>query len=304
MPPPAANTIMERTMRARGDYGLKIAKRGYDVFYASDNQLLYNSSFPVLQIIDYITPSMQWEITATGSYQYWDEYSGTLVTCWRHNRRRLHGLNYAPMVVPFGYSQFNTFSTTVGNFEWNSKYIYIERTFFTEAEYNAYMNAGAVTPKAVIFGIDIETDVEYPYVDDGLPIEWGQQYDYGIKHLLTDDIDSVDPTDLGLNANVQSIMAVAVKVATNANPTVAVYYPDGISPSQLAPFCFIKSATTKRWCAGGVSVQSVSGFRPAMPGLGIDYYRLDGQIFAEKCTLVVVRSPMIAPDKTDYSFNM
>lgn len=300
MPPPAANTIMQRTMRARSDYGLKIAKRGYDVFYASDNQLLYNSSFPVLQIIDYITPTTQWEITATGSYQYWDEYSGTLVTRWRHNMRKLHGLNYPPMVVPFGYNVFSS----ADKLEWNTKYIYFEKTFFTEAEYNTFISNGSPTPKAIIFGIDIETDVEYPYVDDGLPIEWGQQYDYGIKHLLTDDINSVDPTDLGLNANVQSIMAVAVKVATNANPSVAVYYPDGISPTQLAPFCFIKSATTSRWRAGGVSAQAVSGFRPAMPGLGIDYYRLDGQIFAEKCSLVVVRSPMIAPDKTDYSFNM
>lgn len=287
-------------MRARSDYGLKIAKRGYDVMYASDNQLLYNSSFPVLQIVGYITADTQWEVTETGSYQYWDEFSGTIVTRWRHNRRRLHGLNYPPMVVPFGYNVFSS----ADKLEWNTKYIYFDKMFFSESEYNTYVNAGAKTPYATIFGIDIETDVEYPYVDDGLPIEWGQQYDYGIKHLLTDDISSVDPTDLGLNANVQSIMAVAVKVATNEQPEVAVYYPDGISASQLAPFSFIKSATTGRWRAGGVSAQAVSGYRPAMPSLGIDYYRLDGQLFAAKCSLVVVRSPMIAPDKTDYSFNM
>lgn len=297
---PDASTIMPRTMRARSDYGLKIAKRGYDVLFASDNQLLYNSSFPVLQIIEYITADTQWEVTATGSYQYWDEFSGNLTTRWRHNRRRLHGLNYPPMVVPFGYNVFSS----ADKLEWNTKYIYFEKVFFSEAEYNTYIANGAQTPSAIVFGIDIETDVEYPYVDDGLPLEWGQQYDYGIKHLLTDDINSVDPTDLGLNANVQSIMAVAVKVATNAQSDVAVYYPDGISASQLAPFSFIKSATNGRWRAGSVSAQAVSGYRPAMPALGIDYYRLDGQLFADKCSLVVVRSPMIAPDKTDYSFNM
>lgn len=297
---PDASTIMPRTLRARSDYGLKIAKRGYDVTYASDNQLLYNSSFPVLQIIGYITADTQWEITDTGSYQEWNEFSGTLDTRWRHNMRKIHGLGYPPMVVPFGYGVFSS----AAKLTWNEKYIYSERTFTTEADYNAYIASGSPTQASIIFGIDISTDVEYPYVDDGLETEWGQQYDYGIKHILTDDPNTLDPADLGLNANIQSIMAVAVKVATNANPSVSVYYPDGISAEQLAPFVFIKAAATGRWSAGGVSAQAVSGFRPAMPSIGIDYYRLDGQIFGEKCSLVVVRSPMIAPDKTDYSVNM
>jgi hypothetical protein len=300
MQPPAPETIMPHTMRARSDYGLKIAKRGYDVLYASDNELLYNSSFPVLQIIDYITADTQWEITATGSYQEWNEFSGTLSTRWKHSMRRLHGLNYPPMFVPFGYNAYSS----QDKLEWNTKYIYFEKTFFSQTDYDNYIAAGSQTPHGIIFGIDIETDVEYPYVDDGLETEWGQQYDYGIKHILTDDPNTLNPSDLGLNANIQSIMAVAVKVATNANPNVGVYYPSGISASQLAPFCFLKSATTGRWRAGGVSAQAISGYRPAMPRLGIDYYRLDGQAFAEKCSLVVVRSPMIAPDKTDYSFNM
>ena len=300
MPPPDSSTIMPRTMRARSDYGLKVAKRGYDVTFAADNQLLYNSSFPVLQIVEYITADTQWEIVETGSYQYWNEFNGTLTTRWRHNMRRIHGLGYPPMVVPFGYNAYGSASAL----EWNTKYVYSDNDFFTEADYNTFIAGGALTQSAIVFGIDIGTDVEYPYVDDGLEIEWGQQVDYGIKHLLTDDINSVDPTALGLNANVQSIMAVAVKVATNDNQSVSVYYPDGISASQLAPFSFIKSATTGRWRAGGVSAQAVSGFRPAMPTLGIDYYRLDGQIFGEKCSLVVVRSPMISPDKADYSMNM
>lgn len=300
MPPPDPSTIMPHTMRARSDYGLKIAKRGYDVMYATDNQLLYNSSFPVLQIIEYITADTQWEVVETGSYQYWNEFNGTLTTRWRHNMRKLHGLGYPPMVVAFGYGAYGSSD----RLEWNTKYIYSSNDFPTEAGYNAFIANGAPTQNAIVFGIDIETDVEYPYLDDGLETEWGQQYDYGIKHILTNDPNTLNPEDLGLNANIQSIMAVAVKVATNTNPNVSVYYPDGISASQLAPFVFIQSSITGRWRAGGVSAQAVSGFRPAMPTLGIDYYRLDGQSFGAKCSLVVVRSPMIAPDKTDYSFNM
>lgn len=297
---PDAAYIMPRTLRARSDYGLKIAKKGYDVFYAKDNQLLYNSSFPVLQIIDYITADTQWEVTETGSYQYWSEYDGSLSTRYRHSMRRLHGLGYPPMVIPFG----NTTFSVQDRLTWNSKYIYFDKSFNTVTEYNNFIAGGSKTPDAIVFGIDIETDVEYPYVDDGLDTEWGQTYDYGIKHMLTDDTSTKDPTLLGLNANIQSIMAVAVKVATKDNPDVRIYYPDGISATQLAPFVFIKSAIDSRWRAGGVSAQAVSGFRPAMPTLGIDYYALDGQIVGEKCSLVVVRSPMIAPTRTDYSMNM
>ncbi len=291
---------MPRTLRARNDYGLKIAKRGYDVTFASDNQLLYNSSFPVLQIVMYITGDTQWEIVKTGPYQHWNEITGTLTTRYKHSIKKLHGLDYAPMVVPFGYDV----ASSADRLEWNTRYIYFEKNFLQQADYDAYMAGGAKTPSAIVFGVDISTDVEYPYTDDGLEIEWGQTYDYGIKHLLTSDVNSTDPADLGLNANVQSIMAVAIKVATNDKPDVSLFVPDGMSPTQLAPFCFLKSSVSGRWRAGGVSAQAVSGFRPARPQHGINYYELDGQKIEEKCSLVLVRLPMIAPDRADYSVVM
>lgn len=300
MQPDPAN-IMERTMRARSDYGLKIAKKGFDVRYASDNQLLYNSSFPVLQIVEYIDENTPWEIVDTGSYQSWDSFSGTLVTRWRHNMRRVHGLGYPPMVVPFNGSPIAI--AAPDRIEWNSKYIYSTADFVNVTQYNSYMANPVKTGRFVVFAVDIETDVEYPYVDAGIDTEWGQQYDYGIKHMLTADTQTTDPNDLGLNANVQSIMVVAVKVATTDNKSQNVYIPEGIAPSQLAPFAFIKSQDNDRWRAGGVSAQAVGGYRPAIPGV-YDYFTLDGQYVGSKCSLVVVRSPMIAPVKAEYSFNM
>lgn len=292
---------MPRTMRSRSDYGLKIAKRGYDAMFAADNQLLYNSSFPVLGIVEYLTAKTQWEIVESGSYIYWNEFNGTTSTRWRHSMRRIHGLGHAPMVVPL---KAEAWVQTSSEITWNEKYIYFERTFFTEAEYNAFLAAGSITGDYIVMNVDIETDVEYPYVSDGLETQWGEQIDYGIKHLLTDDPNSKDPMDLGLNANIQSMLVLAVKVATGDNPNQNVFIPNGIDPSELAPFCFIKSSSTGRWRAGGVSAQAVNGYRPAMPAYGIDYYLIDGQLFAEKCSLVLVRSPMISSDKSTYTFNM
>lgn len=295
------NSYMERTMRSRGDYGLKIAKRGYDARYASDNQLLYNSSFPVLQIVMYLTAATQWEITRTGAYTYWNEYNGTTSTRYRHNMRKLHGLGHPPMVIPLFAGGW---SSPDPNITWNDKYIYYDRDFATLAEYNAFISGGSQTGTFVVFNIDIETDVEYPYLDDGIETEWGQQYDYGIKHILTDDQNTKNPMDLGLNANIQSMLVVAVKVATQANRTRNVYVPDGISPEKLAPFAFVKSSSTGRWRAGGVSAQAVMGYRPAMPAYGVNYYLIDGQYIGSKGSLVVVRSPMISSDRSTYSFNM
>lgn len=292
---------MPRTLRDRSDYGLKIAKRGYDVLYASDNQLLYNSSFPVLQIVEYITNDTQWEIVESGSYTHWNDFNGATSTRWRHSVRRIHGLGHPPMVVPLIAEAYERQDNSIS---WNAKYVYYDRDFFTQAEYDAYIAAGAQTGNFVIFNVDIETDVEYPYVDDGIDTQWGEQIDYGIKHILTDDPNTKDPMDLGLNANIQSMLVVAVKVAISSNPTVRIYMPAGIDAEKLAPFCFIKSSSTGRWRFGGVSAQAVSGYRPAMPSMGINYFALDGQLVGEKCTLVVVRSPMISSDKYTYSFNM
>ncbi len=291
---------MPSTMRSRGDYGLKIAKKGFDVLFAADNQLLYSSSFPVLQIVTYLTAATVWEITETGSYTSWSDFNGATSTRYKHKMRKIHGLGHPPMIVPLfagGWASPNRFLT------WNEKYIYYERDFNNVTEYNDFINGGSVTGDFVVFNVDISTDVEYPYTDLGLDTEWGQIYDYGIKHLLTDDINTSNPLDLGLNANVQSMLVVAVKIATSDKVNINQYMPDGISTDLLSPFCFIMG-TNRRWRAGGISAQAVSGYRPALPSAGINYYTLDGQIFAPKCSLVLVRSPMIAADKTTASFNM
>lgn len=291
---------MERTLRDRGDYGLKIARKGYDLRFAADNQLLYNSAFPVLQIVEFITDDTDWEVVSTGSYTFWSEYSGVTSTRWKHSMRRLHGLGHPPMIAPLSASGWTSGDK---NISWDLKYIYYEKTFITETEYNAFISSDAPTGTFVVFNIDIDTDVEYPYVDDGMDTEWGQKYDYGIKHLLTDDVNSMDPADLGLNANVQSMLVVAVKVATIEDKNRNIYLPEGIDPEKLSPFSYIKQ-TNGRWIMGGVSIQAVSGYRPAVPAAGINYYTLDGQYFAPKCSLVLVRLPMLSSDKTNASFNM
>lgn len=272
--------ILPSTMIAKRDYGIKIAMKGYDAEWASDNQLLYNSSFPVLAVVSFLNDPSEWEVVFSGQSTEADDW-GNENTMWRHKIRFHHGLGYAPMVI------------NLPGATWDEKFIYLSAEFSNESDYNAY-RANPPKMAGIVLAVDISHDVEYPYLDVGLPVEWGQSYDYGLKHLLTDYKDSKDPMDLGLNANIQSLMVVAVKVAQYTGASDLAYYkPSGISPDNLTPFCFV--SWNSKWREAGLSGQAATGYRP--PSSDTDgHYVLDGQTFSDACSLVLVRLPMIAPD--------
>lgn len=300
MQPPADAKRLPSTMITKRDYGIKIARRGYDARYASDNNLLYNSSFPLLSIVDFLQEGAEWEIQETGAYEHWNEFNGTTSQFWKHNVRVAHTLDYAPMVMNLDSKN------TIGEYlSWDTKYIYYRRIFQSAGEYNSYISSGSKKPKLLVIAVNIDRDVEYPYLDDGLPIDWGSQYDYGFKHILTGNPNAASPMDLGINANIQSMMVVAVKIATSDKKDVKLYIPNGISVDKLSPFCFVQN-NDGTWRQGGVSIQAPAGFRLTISGSGTGYYLLDGQTFANKCSLVLVRQPMIAPDKdkASYTINM
>lgn len=300
MQPPADAKRLPSTMIAKRDYGIKIARRGYDARYASDNNLLYNSSFPLLAMVDFLQDGADWEIQETGVYEYWNEFNGTMSQRWQHSVKVAHTLDYPPMII-----RLDGDSTANEYIRWDTKYIYYKRDFFTVGEYNAYINSGSKKPKLLVIAVNIDRDVEYPYLDDGLPIDWGGQYDYGFKHILTGDPNAASPMDLGINANIQSMMVVAVKIATSDKPNVNLYIPNGISADKLSPFCFLQG-NDGLWREGGMSVQAAAGFRPAIPNAGINFYLLDGHLFASKCSLVLIRQPLLVPekDKKSYTINM
>lgn len=292
----ADKVFMPSTMIQKRDYGIKIARRGYDARYASDNNLLYNSSFPVLAIAQALNDNTEWEGTETGEYQHWLDGNGRTIPRWRDNARIPHGLDYVPFVTRMGYDD-----TTDNYVLWDEKYIYHKREFYNVGDYDKHMRDPIKRPKLLVIAININRDIEYPYLDDGLPIVWGEQYDYGLKHILSDNPSTDKPDDLGLNANVQSMMAVAVKIATPDKINECLYRPNRIPVPNLSAFCFIQTGQGL-WREGGASTQAARGFRV----INNSYYEIDGHRLGSKCSLVVVRSPMIAPkvDTTTHVINM
>lgn len=291
--------LMPSTMISKRDYGIKIAKRGFDVNFASDTELLYNSSFPVLAIANYIGADTPREILREGEVSEWNEFNGTYSTRWVYEVRILHGLEYVPLVIPVNAepSFYNS------NVEWDDRYIYIKYSWSTVGDYNSFVSAGRkLNERLMIMAVNIERDIEYPYFDYAVDsTAWGSESDYGFKYLLAGDIDNLNMNELGINPNIQSLMVTAVKVTKDPNKNE--YVPDkNLDFRNLSAFCSVR--VNGRWRFGGISAQAVAGYIPINNQDGTGFYMIDGLWFGDMVSLVVARMPFISPDKTSYSFVM
>ena len=291
--------LMPSTMISKKDYGIKIAKRGYDVSYASDTELLYNSSFPVLAIANYISEDTPREVIREGEISEWNEWNGSYTNMWVYEVRILHGLEYVPLVLRVNEGLLLAGG---GSVEWDNRYIYIKYSWFTVGGYSTFVSGGRkLEEKLMVMAVNIEKDIEYPYFDYAIDsTAWGSESDYGFKYLLAGDIDNLNMNELGINPNVQSLMVTAVKVTKDPNETD--YIPNGIDFRNLSAFCSVM--VNDRWRFGGISAQAVAGYRPINNQDGTGSYEIDGLLFADMVSLVVARMPFISPDKTTFSFVM
>lgn len=297
---PDLTKLMPSTMISKKDYGIKIAKRGFDVAFASDTDLLYNSSFPVLAIANYIGADTPREILREGQVSEWIEFTGAYTTRWVYEVRILHGLEYVPLVMRVNEGLFLSGNSSV---EWDDRYIYIKYSWFTVGDYNSFVSAGRkLSERLMIMAVNIERDIEYPYFDYAVDsTSWGSESDYGFKYLLGGDIDNLNMNELGINPNVQSLMVTAVKVTKDPNENV--YIPDkNLDFRNLTAFCSVR--VNGRWRFGGISAQAIAGYRPINNQNGTGFYQIDGLFFGDMVSLVVARMPFISPDKTTFSFVM
>lgn len=289
-----AEIALPSTMRDRLDYGLKIAKKGFDVRTASDNQLLYNSGFPSLQIAGVVRWG-NWKITQNGKTPQWNQYDGSITDRWRFKARARHGLGYPPMLTCVGSNDSWDTKVVLG---WDSNYIYVDTDIAKDLDLLKQLTI-------LIYPIDISYDIEYPYLDSPIEAKWGQSYDYGLKHTLSGDIDTKLADDLGLNPTIQSSMVIAVKVA-NGNDGISdnLYsYTPPLPVSDLAVYPYYQG-NDDLWYIGDVSMQQGGmGYR-VMTSNGIDRYVIDAVFGNKKASLVIIRQPMVAPTKTRLTMGM
>lgn len=294
------------TLITRRDYGLKIAMPGFDAQYAGDNQLLFNSSFPILQIK--VLSRLYSLANGSREANQGGEYIGTIGTAPYDEPvfRWYHGLGYPPFFLVLG----------SGGFMYDNAYTVDDQYVYRKGVYN-YSTGSVQWPtdngaKVLLCPIDLTKDIEYPYT--ALPLEKPQinSIDYGFKSSEYGELNDPDFDNLGINIRLQSQMLLAVKtMETSTIPagagdftTIPIDYtlPAGMTSSDVICYGFVKQnldfndATLQTWRPVGASGQVV-------PSTFIDYpfvgnFELQ-TLKSQPGALVITRLPMVAATKSE-----
>jgi hypothetical protein len=294
------------TLISRRDYGMKIAMPGFDLSTATDNQLLFNSSFPILQIkvfasLGYITAASSGSGTDAekNSCNFGGEYLGMIdnLMVWRW----YHGLGFPPLYLPIG-SNGVTFGAP---FSVDENYIYYTSNVYSPVIGWNGVYEGAVD-RCLICPIDISKDIEYPYTALPLDMNYGVVGDYGFKSVEYGDIKDTDFQNLGINPRLQAQMVLAVKTSDTKLSTsnnIEYQLPTGITTNDVMVYVFRQhyssSTGTNIWShiyAYGQSPPSVL-VDPTNNIVGVYY----ASVTTDKMSAIITRQPMVADTKLEFT---
>lgn len=204
----------KRNLRDKGDYGVRVARPGYDANNCSNSQLLFNSGWPILQIVELLkldeesmsTHYILEEITSvydktTGQETshtntvtevpsvpagYITTYPDTNYTHIRSimvNKKYVLRISKDPMTI-YSYQseviETDTTRTVKTKRCREMKYIKKSHRMGFVPMFMASEWISADEGYIVLFSVDIRTDIDYPYDDAPVPL-LSVAKDYGIK---------------------------------------------------------------------------------------------------------------------------
>ena len=289
------------TLITRRDYGLKIAMPGFDAQYAGDNQLLFNSSFPILQIK--ILSELYCLAVGSTEANQGGEYIGTIGASTHRVFRWYHGLGYPPFFLLLNENgvMFNT------NYAVDDQYIYRTGDYY-EGDWPTKNGT-----KVLVCPINLEKDIEYPYT--ALPLEKPQinSIDYGFKSVEYGEINEQDFNNLGIDIRLQSQMVLAVKThQTSTEPAGATDFtvipidytlPGGMTINDVVSYGFAESAIDANDTNSPRAYFSVGQSGQAVPSVFVNYpfeNNIELQSFkSQPGSLVITRLPMVAANVTE-----
>lgn len=299
----------------RGDYGVRVARNGYDASTCADSDLLFNSGWRIIQIVKVIS----------------------------EENKRIH--IDETQDIPSSYELVETTVGGIGN--WNcavdEKWFYLPLMTYTYSDpatgrwysyvkqYKIYHGLGYcplffksefcadVPGYYLLTNINIRQDVDYPYTN--APSQYyGGTSDYGIKsksYHRAEIPESGETRGCGINTSIQSKMVMAVKTEISQAPD---YEENGEKHKVPCPSWCVPSnsnaqtTTIKDYEAFGFFAFNQNGDfndtakQPLMEypvgwssqgGKGERYTLVDqsgAAIVDAKKSLVILRSPMVAPD--------
>lgn len=289
------------TLISRRDYGLKVAIPGFDAQTAGDNQLLFNSSFPILQI-KILSELYCLGVGSTEANQG-GEYIGTIGAGTNRVFRWYHGLGYPPFFLLLNQAgvQFNT------SYAVDEEYIYRMGDFYSG---DWPVQDGT---KVLVAPIDISKDIEYPYT--AAPVEYPQfnTLDYGFKSIEYGEMNEDDFNNLGINIRLQSQMVLACKThETSTIPAGATDFtvvpidytlPAGMTINDVVSYGFARRAVDSNTPNSPTAYFSVGQSGQAVPSVFVNYpvdNNIQLQSFkSQPGSLVITRFPMVAANSTE-----
>lgn len=170
-----------KNLKERGDYGVRVARPGFDANNCADNQLIFNSAWPILQL----TQMLDFDKEYTMEYRYLltnGTWSNTLPSGYRLDHTedwdgRKYEVNtvYARMgqeirwyVKGDNTIQCNVYRRKVHNLGYVPLFLDSDDV------------SGKTTNKLLLFNVDLDYDIDYPYTEEALPLV-SVPNDYGMK---------------------------------------------------------------------------------------------------------------------------
>lgn len=220
----------KKNLKARGNYGVRVARPGYDAESCAQNQLIFNSNWPILQIAKVIdlekkpnAKTAYWDIAnrrwvenpdlrgLTKTSFYYDEYisTGYKVICSGRNSL-YYTYDFGAYASGYQYKYYY-----FDSYEYKHNLGYVPFYFVSE-------EVSSVENKVVLTSVDISKDVDYPYTEGALPLI-SKIGDYGISSTSCFN----NPRVPGLCSNMFSKLVQAVKTNETCRWLQQGQYGDG-----------------------------------------------------------------------------
>lgn len=324
----------------RGNYGVRVARAGFNAATCADSQLLFNSGWPILQIVKVVQNANKRYLgssnnTPSGSqWRKMNEIETDLLNNTRGERPMVNGQYVITSYITEVW--FNNVSYEMRRVMkcYGVYHGLAYPPFFLTASDVGYHQSD----KILLFNIDVSKDVDYPYNSRPFSM-FTDKVDYGIKSkaYYAKNIPRGANTDgIGVSSNIVSKMVQAVKTEKTSTNTdgevlrVAWYPPQSSDDSadviddayQFEYYAYVGgsaifSGVPPTDIEGGDFYQEHSrggqgiGMWPLSPsyssfdlvGYGVNFpVGDDTNGKYDRASLIVLRSPMVAPDVLEVDY--
>lgn len=207
----------KKSLKSKGDYGIRVARYGYDAGNCPDGQLLFNSNWPIIQIVmmkkidgepKLIGSTEYPEVTASTPWELVSEYDKDVAGVDRksiYTKAHIRRYGYTEIVSGM-VTEHLFFQIDMYGFSHNLGYAPM---FFSETDFNG---GDQSQNRVVLTNINIEEDIDYPYLDTPTML-MSYSGDYGIKSkaYFASRLEPHNKKKVGLDTSIQGKQIQAIK---------------------------------------------------------------------------------------------